>query len=420
MNGNYKLPFYVKLAFTLISLIALCFIFYVGQNILIPVMMAFLVAIILRPIVACCTDRFRFPHVVAVASAVFLFVLLVLGLFTFISIQVSDIAGDFDKIEKNFMIHLQNLKDYVKDLFNLRTREEQAYVEDATKESMEAGKQMLGTTLLSFTDTLLNIVLIPIYTFLILLYRTHFMKFLAKLFRPEFHVTLVEILEKIKVSVKSYLVGLMIEMVAVSVMTSIGFMIIGLEYAILLGVLTGLLNLIPYIGIIIAGALSIIASMTTSPDLSLILGVLLVNLVVQLIDNNILVPMIVSSKVQINAMVTIVGIITGGALAGVAGMFLAIPIIAIAKVVFDRVPELSPWGYLMGDDLPKTYKWRRIKLPMYDFGHTSASAEIQVEIPPQPFTETNTSQPQTETTSTSTSTTATNENNIKGVNKPGE
>jgi predicted PurR-regulated permease PerM len=126
---------------------------------------------------------------------------------------------------------------------------------------------------MSVTDTLLDITLIPIYTFLILLYRTHFILFLTKLFRKEHHSKLQEILSQIKGSVQSYISGLIIEMIFVSILTSIGLYIIGV-YFMLLGIITGILNLIPYVGILIAGILTILSSLTGSPDLSIILGVI--------------------------------------------------------------------------------------------------------------------------------------------------
>src|SRR5690606_4317354 len=116
------------------------------------------------------------------------------------------------------------------------------------------------------------------------------------------------------------------------------------------------------LGIILACAITLFATLTGSPDLSLIFGVILVTVIVQIIDNNILVPLVVSSKVEINAIASIVGIFVGGMLAGIAGMFLAIPMIAILKVIFDNVPALSPWGYLIGDDLPKIPQWYK-KVP---------------------------------------------------------
>lgn len=380
MHETVKLPFYAKLTYVLLSLIALTFIFYVGQSIIVPILMAFLIAIILRPIVEFLNKKFRFPLVIAVILAVTLFVVIVLGIFTALSFQITDMVSDFDKIERNLNIHIQNFQDLIRENFNLSSKEQKVFIDEAATDSLEKGKELLGTTLLSFSDTLLNLILIPIYIFLILLYKSLFVKFFTKLFKEEYHTKLFDILEQIKVVVKSYLVGLILEMIFISVLTSIGLMIIGVEYAILLGVITGLLNIIPYIGILFAGLLTIIASLTGSSDLSIILGVIIVNVIVQLIDNNLLVPLIVSSKVKINALVSIIGIIIGGAIAGISGMFLAIPIIAILKVIFDRIDSLEPWGYLIGDDLPKTYEWNRIRLPLYDFDNYTDTTPNNVEI----------------------------------------
>lgn len=389
MNQATQFPFYAKLAFTLVSLISITAIFYLGQDIIVPLLMAMLFAILLRPVVVFLNGKLKFPHVLAVIFSVLLFVLIFIGLFYFISVQIGDMANDWGKIKSNLETHFKNLQELVHDNFNLSRREQQKLIDDATKDSVNTGKELVGVTLLSFTDIFMNLILIPIYIFLILLYRNHFIKFLCKLFSHEHHVKLREVLGQIKISVQSYIVGLMIEMVAVSVLTALGFMIIGLKYWILLGVLTGVLNLIPYIGIVIAGVLSIIASLTGTADLSIILGIVIVNIIVQLIDNNLLVPMIVSSKVQINALVSIVGIIIGGAIGGFSGMFLAIPILAILKVIFDRIAPLEPWGYLLGDDLPKTYEWHRIKFPLY-----SDSSSDTINVIPQAevkiFTETTT------------------------------
>lgn len=390
MNELLKFPFYAKLTLILLSLIAITFIFYIGQDILVPVMMSFLFAILLHPIVQFLKSRLYFPHVLAVMVSVLLFVLLILSLFVFLSFQISDFANDFDKIERNINIHFNNVQRFLSQNFHLSSWEQKKYIDTATEDSMEKGKEIIGTTLMSFTDTLLNLTLIPIYTFLILLYRTHFLLFLSKLFKEENHEQLKNILSNIRIAINSYIVGLIIETILVSVMTVVGFMLVGVKYAVLLGVITGILNLIPYIGILFAGILSIIASLTGSPDLSIIIGVIAVTIIVQLVDNNILVPMIVSSKVEINAFISIIGIIIGGVIAGISGMFLALPIIAVLKVIFDRVESLEPWGYLMGDHLPKTYTWHNIKLPLFDSEVSSKKTIIKTDIVVPVFTETTT------------------------------
>lgn len=391
MSEFIKYPFFARLTFILLSLLSIGYICFIGQSIINPILMAFLFAILLRPLVYFFKSKLHFPHVIAVFIAVMIFVLVVVGIFAFISMQISEMTNDIDKIQKNFAIHLEHIQHYVKENFHISSREQKKYIADATQNTIEKGKEVIGSTLMSFTDVALNVTLVPIYTFLILLYRTHFILFLSKLFKKEDHSQLEEILEQIKVSVKSYIIGLIIEMIAVSILTAIGFWIIGLEYFILLGIITGILNLIPYVGILFAGLLSIVASLTGSPELSIIIGVIVVNIIVQLIDNNILMPLIINSKVEINAFVSIVGIIIGGSLMGITGMFLAIPIIAILKVIFDRIKSLEPWGYLMGDDLPKTYEWHHIRLPRYDYGNSNDTIIIKTEIKEPLFTSTTTS-----------------------------
>ena len=390
MRTTLPLPFYVKLALTLVSLIAIFFTLYIAQEILIPLMMAVLFSILLRPCCAFLNQKLHFPHVIAVMTSVILFVIFIIGILTFISWQVSDFMNDWNTIKHNFSIHVANLQEFVRNHFDISTYEQDKYIDDATKDTVKSGKEILGSTLLSFTDTLVNLTLIPIYMFLILLYRTHFMKFLNKLFKEQHHNVLFEILCQIKVAVKSYLVGLIIQMVSVATLTSIGFMLFGIKYAILLGVLTGLLNLIPYLGIMVAMVISIFATLTGTPDLSMVIGVIIVTVVVQLIDNNILVPLVVSSKVEINALASIIGIIIGGAIAGIPGMFLAIPTIAILKVIFDRIEPLKPWGYLMGDDLPKTYEWRNIKLTNYSYSVQSETISEEEKNITNQYTESST------------------------------
>lgn len=371
MNETIKFPFYAKLACTLVSLIAIFYIIHLGQSIIFPFLIALLFSILLSPVIKFLKTKLKFPHILAVMTAVVLFVLLILGILTFISFQISDFVTDIGKIKENINIHLTNIQEFVQQKFNLSKSEQKQYIEEAKGTSIESGKSMIGSTLLSFSDMLGTAVIIPIYMFLILLYKTHFIKFFAKLINTKYHDKLQEILEQVKGAVNSYLVGLCLQLISVSALTTVGLMIVGVKYAVLLGIITGLLNLIPYVGILVAYVISIMATLTGTPDLNIIIGVIIVNVVVQLIDNNILVPMVVSSKVEVNALVSIIGIIIGGSLGGVAGMFLAIPYIAILKVIFDRIEPLEPWGYLMGDDLPKSYEWKKIKFMRYNYDEST-------------------------------------------------
>jgi hypothetical protein len=94
-------------------------------------------------------------------------------------------------------------------------------------------------------------------------------------------------------------------------------------------------------------------TLTASQETWPIFVVLITIAVVQFLDNNILMPRIVGSKVKINALASIVGVIVGGSMAGVSGMFLSLPIIAVLKIIFDRSENFKQWGVLFGDEKPK-------------------------------------------------------------------
>lgn len=329
-----------------------------GHEILFPIVMALLIAILLRPVVAFLNTRLRLPNVLAVLLAVVLALAFVGAVIFFISKEITNFMDDLPKIRQNLDHHMQHIEGWVYDKFNVSYTKQEDYIQQIRENgpaNIEPG-DMIG----SFSAKLLNAVLIFIYTFLILIYRTLFFNFFVKLIPPQHHRTLQEILFEIKVVIRSYLVGLLTELGIVALMVGTGQWIVGVKYFIFLGLLTAILNLIPYIGILIATIISIFISLATSTELGSVLGVIAVNLVVHFTDSNILLPRIVGSKVRLNALASICGVVIGGTLVGVAGMFLAIPTIAILKVIFDRIEPLKPWGYLLGHDMPEVFHWKHI------------------------------------------------------------
>jgi predicted PurR-regulated permease PerM len=99
-------------------------------------------------------------------------------------------------------------------------------------------------------------------------------------------------------------------------------------------------------------ALPIMIALVTKTSPWYSLYVMAVYYFIQLIDNNYIVPKIVASKVKINALVSIIVVLAFGALWGIPGMFLSIPLTAIVKIVFDQIEPLKPWGFLLGDTMP--------------------------------------------------------------------
>jgi predicted PurR-regulated permease PerM len=205
--------------------------------------------------------------------------------------------------------------------------------------------------------------LLPVYVFMILYYKPLFLEFIRKLFRLEHHAAVVEILTKSKSIIQNYLVGLFFEMLIMAVLNSAGLLILGIDYAIILGITGALLNIIPYIGGVIAIALPLTIAFVTKDSLLYPGLVLVIYIFTQFIDNHYISPRIVASRVKINALISIIAVLIGGALWGVPGMFLSIPLIAIIKVICDHIEPLKPWGFLLGNIVPTKSKFLFVKLP---------------------------------------------------------
>jgi predicted PurR-regulated permease PerM len=180
--------------------------------------------------------------------------------------------------------------------------------------------------------------------------------FIHKLFGKDNKSQVTEIITQTKKVVQQYLVGLVIETAIIAVLEIAALLILGIEYAILLGILGALLNLIPYIGGVVAVALPMMVALATKDTGWYALYVLGIYYFIQIIDNNYIVPMIVASKVKINALFSIIAVIAGNALWGVSGMFLSIPLLAIVKLIFDHIEPMKPWGFLLGDTMPSILK----------------------------------------------------------------
>jgi predicted PurR-regulated permease PerM len=187
------------------------------------------------------------------------------------------------------------------------------------------------------------------------------LEFVRKLFRSQDHSAVAAVLTNGKGIIQGYLVGLFFEMIIISAMNSTGLLLLGIDYAIILGITGAILNIIPYIGGIVAVILPMTIAFVTKDSLSYPIFVLLIYVVTQFIDNHYISPKIVASRVQINALVSIIVVMIGGAVWGVPGMFLSIPITAIFKVIFDHIGPLKPWGFLLGNTIPSVTEFSFVK-----------------------------------------------------------
>src|SRR6478735_7650198 len=357
---NIKLPFYAHLALILISIWFLFYGIYIGQDILLPLGFSFLIAVLLQPLEKL-FERIKIPRVIAILLSMLIAAAFLFGLFTILTRQVGIFMNDLPAIQKNVSNFLNNAQQWISDTFHFSKQQQQQAIQNAKSNSMDNVKTVAGTTLGIVTGSLATIALVPIYVFLFMYYRKHLRMFIIKVFDEKHSEVVAKVVSKIKTVIQKYVSGLLIETSCVAILNSIGLLVIGAPYAILLGVIGAILNLIPYIGGLIAMILTAIVTLSNTGDIYITLGSLAVYLAVQFIDNDFLVPCIIGSSVQLNALVSILAVLIGGSLCGVGGMFLSLPFVAICKVIFDNVEELHPWGSLLGDE--ESARWNVLKLP---------------------------------------------------------
>ena len=164
----------------------------------------------------------------------------------------------------------------------------------------------------------------------------------------------------------SYLSGLIIVILIVAILNSVGLMIVGVPYPIFFGVFASILTIIPYIGILIGALLPALFVLAVTGSIVKPLIVIGIFAFVQFLEGNFITPYITGSKVSINPFAAILALIVGGHIWGAAGMVLAIPAIAVAKVLFDSYEPLEPFGFLLCDISAYTPPKQRRKHPVLE------------------------------------------------------
>lgn len=345
-----KLPFYIKLACVLFSLFAIGYLVIIGKEILSPLIFSCLFSILLLPVAAFLEKWLRLPRSAASMMAVILLLLLIGSLIYVIASQIADLTKDWPRFQAQISQSMWEFRGWVQDTFHVTRGKQLRVVNSAASKVMSPDPEVVGATVLSLSSILLFLVFTFIYTFFFLLYRRLIMKFLVSVFLPENKTTVHEVIEQVQRIIRKYIIGLLIEMGIIATGVSVAFSFMGVQYAILLGLITGVFNIIPYVGIFSALVVSAVVTLGTSPDSTKVIWVMVTLVVTHLIDSNVLLPIVVGSKVRINALITVLGVVVGEMIWGIPGMFLSIPSIAVLKIIFDRVESLQPWGIIMGDE----------------------------------------------------------------------
>lgn len=320
---------------------------YLASSFLIPLVFAGILAMLMSPLSAKLED-FGLNKALAAFLCILLLLLFFAGLGVLLSTQVANFTEDLPQIEREINQQLYLVQGYVQETFGISPEEqEKAFKESSSSESGGIGSMVVGF-LNSFTGIMASSLLTLVYMFLLLFYRSRFPKFILKVVEVDEKDQAQNIINEASQVAQQYLVGRGILIVILSILYSIGLTVIGLDNAIFLSVIGALLSIIPYIGNIIAFSLFLLMSLAQG-DSWLYINILIVFAIVQFIESYLLEPYVVGAEVDIHPFFTVLIIIVGEQIWGVAGMILAIPMLAIVKIIFSHIYFLEPYAYLIGD-----------------------------------------------------------------------
>jgi predicted PurR-regulated permease PerM len=345
-----KLPFYARLSFILISISLIILLLALGRALLIPLAFSLLIAFMLLPATQW-LERKKIPRSVAALLAILLFLVFVSGLALLLGAQIADFAQDLPQLGLRMQSWIAQLQEWIAERFHVNTSRQLDYLTKGATDVARFATTTVQFVLFAISDFAIWTVFVFIFSYFMLTHRSLLRPFIIALFRRQHQSQALEVLAETRLLANGYVSGLVIEMGIVAVVNVAVFLLFGVKYALLLGILAAVLNIIPYLGIYTATAISAVITLSNSTP-GQALTVVLILLIIHFLDANILMPRIVGGRVKMNPLTTLVAVILGSLMWGLAGMFLFIPLAGILKIIFERVSGLEPWAILMGPAEP--------------------------------------------------------------------
>lgn len=342
-----RFPFYARLAFILLIIVLITYLLIIGKGIFVPLLFSLLLAFLLYQPSKYLEKRFGLRKEWAALVALIGFVIIVGCLLYFITFQVLEFSGDLPLLQRKTTDWIDNAQGWIIKEYHIDSRQQLEYLHNFTSQLLGFIANSLGAIFIGVGEFVFWMVLVFIYTFFIMSHRTLLLHFIMRLFPFKDRLKVKIVVMETRNVTNYYLQGLLVEFVIVSAANSLVFYLLGISYALLLGVLTALLNIIPYLGIIIGCLLTALITLTYGPPLLALEAVALL-FVLHVLDANILLPRVIGMRMKMNSLITIISVLIGSVIWGISGMFLAIPICAMLKIIFDNIQSLEPWGMLIG------------------------------------------------------------------------
>jgi predicted PurR-regulated permease PerM len=312
----------------------------ITKDIVLPFSFAALFSIVLLPI-AMRIEK-KTGRILSIIITLFCAILVVALFSWFIASQLTSLVSSLPDIETKFYSQVNSISLLLDKQFKISTEEQGQLI----KEAIQNLSRSVADLLVSTSYLVYFFIQVPIYIFLILLYRSRFKEFLHALI-PGSNFKWKDDIQGV---VRHYISGLGLVVFIAGVLNSIGLLLLGIDHAIFFGFLSGLLTMIPYVGITIGATLPTLLALATKDSVWYAVGVVGVHVFVQFLEGNFITPKITGSRISINALAAILALLVGGKIWGIAGMILAVPAVGVLKIILSYSNELRPLVILLGDE----------------------------------------------------------------------
>jgi len=310
------------------------------KDIAVPIVFAALFSVIMLPLVKRLQKKVgRISAILIVISASLLFIALLMW---FVISQLASLVASLPDLEAKFATLILSLSTSINTYLQISTSEQTQLLKDAIQHFSSYGADLLVST----SYLVYFFVQVPVYIFLFLLYRERFKDFLRTL-TPNSDLKWKDEIQGV---VRGYISGLSLVVLIAAILNSTGLLILGVKHAIFFGFLSGMLTMIPYVGISIGASLPAIFALLTMDSPWYAVGVIAIHSFVQFLEANFITPKITGSRISINAFAAIIALLIGGKIWGIAGMILAVPLIGVFKILVGYTPSLRPLVILLGDE----------------------------------------------------------------------
>lgn len=324
-------------------------ILYFGRDILIPISFAMLISFVLYPVCAWLERKGtgRLPAIVISLS-----ILLISGLLMVILLlnQFIGFLREWPALQMKLNQSWIQLSQLLENFAGISKVQQQLMISKMSDQSGSNFIDMIRSTLNASIYSSVLFILIPVYTVLILYKRSYWVKILMRVFPSENKDSMREMLSLTIQTYYSFIKGMLIVYLIVAVLNSIGLLLLGIPHAFLFGFTTSILTFIPYIGIIVGSLLPVALAWITYDSIWYPLGVIGIFIFVQYLEANVIFPVAVSSRLNVNTFAMLIAIFTGGILWGLSGMILFVPFVGILKLVADHNPKWKTISMILGNE----------------------------------------------------------------------